>query len=71
MTQATLVDFTKFRKGSKPRGRVIEYCPKCGRKGERTAYRDGMIFFNHAGRVVTGPFPGMEITDGCVVEKGR
>lgn len=34
-----LIDFTKFRKGSKPYGRPIRVCPKCGKKGEYSQHR--------------------------------
>ena len=33
-----LIDWTTFPLHSKPNGRPIELCPKCGRKGERTRY---------------------------------
>lgn len=32
------IDFTKMRKGSRPYGRKIEVCPKCGRKAQATHY---------------------------------
>lgn len=45
-----IIDFTKFRKGSKPFGRVIDNCPKCGKKGQKTFYpRDGEYMFAHRG----------------------
>jgi hypothetical protein len=33
-----VIDLTKMRKGTKPFGRKIEVCPKCGRKGEHTRH---------------------------------
>ena len=33
-----VLDWTTFRLHSKPNGRLIELCPKCGRKGEYTRY---------------------------------
>jgi hypothetical protein len=38
---STEIDFTTMRKGRRTRGsRVIDYCPKCGAKGERLVLRD-------------------------------
>ena len=33
-----VIDWTTFPLNSKPNGRRIEICPKCGRKGEATHY---------------------------------
>ena len=46
----TVVDFTKARKGSRPQGRVIDVCPECGEKGERTIYspdKQGRVLTNY------------------------
>ncbi len=56
------IDFTKFRKGSKPNGRPIDYCPRCGRKGEKTIYTDGETNYTHAAES-RGFF--LLVTDSC------
>lgn len=44
------VDYTKMRKGSRPDGRrKIEVCPKCGRKGLISRYKDGKGMTTHKG----------------------
>lgn len=63
------IDFTKYRKGKKTRGsRVIAICPKCGRKGERTIYKDDSEGFNHKARLVMGLF--LSVYDHCFIKKG-
>ena len=63
------IDFTKYRKGSKPNGRPIDYCPRCGSKGEKTTYRDGGQLFSHKAKVKTlyGTGAYLEITESCTV----
>ena len=58
------VDFTKLRKNKK---RSIDYCPKCGRKGERHSYGDGSQMFIHKMRLGIVPI-AWEITDSCYIE---
>ncbi len=49
-----LIDLTTFPLHSKPLGRSpIETCPECGRKGERSGYRDGSQNFTHLVRYET------------------
>ena len=61
------IDFTQFRKGSKPNGRPIDYCPRCGRRGEKTVYRDGDIRFTHIAHVAMNSF--LVIDELCWVSK--
>lgn len=72
------IDYTKYRKGSKSLHRLpIDYCPKCGKKGEHTFMtnnKTGQItdIFNHTGEIVTiGGFVMMEIKTSCVVKRER
>jgi hypothetical protein len=62
MTQQ--VDFTKFRKGSRPNGRPIDYCTKCGRKGAKTVYRDGDIRYVHTGYI---QFGFLTVQESCTI----
>lgn len=41
------IDFTKCRQGTKPYGRIIAQCPKCGKNGQKTVYQDGTVIFAH------------------------
>ena len=62
-----IIDFTKYRKGTKPGGYLtIEYCPKCGRKGEAATYRDGDRRYFH--KVEAGRF-GVSIKESCYIRK--
>lgn len=65
LTQPENVDFTKFRRGSKPYGNPIEYCPMCKRKGEQTMTRPWLIQYIHAGRV--NEHGALSITSYCLV----
>jgi len=60
-----VVDFTKMRKGSKPRGRKVDNCPKCGRKGERTNYTNGQTSYIHT-MCNAGLF--WNVTDSCLIQ---
>lgn len=63
------VDFTKMRKGSKPRGRKIDYCPICGKKGEYTNYKkNNYSIFIHKG-FSNGLF--FDVADYCSVQDGE
>ena len=51
-----VIDWTTFPLNSKPNGRRIELCPKCGRKGEATHYgkaAKGGIGYSHLTRYET------------------
>jgi len=48
-----LIDWTTFPLHSKPNGRPIEVCAKCGRKGEYTHYRTGGEHYTHLTRFET------------------
>lgn len=61
------VDFTKYRKGSKPRSIVIDYCPKCGRKGEKHAYKGGHQMYVHEMQMGIVPI-AWDITDSCLIQ---
>lgn len=61
----TEIDFTKFRKGSKPHGRLIDYCPKCGRKGEKTVYRNGETLYAHKASL---DFGFVTVKDSCSIK---
>jgi hypothetical protein len=44
----TLIDYTKARLNSKSyRGRRIERCPRCGKKGEHSTYQRGGEMYVH------------------------
>lgn len=45
------VDCTTKRLGSRFNGRKIERCPRCGRKGAASHYRDGASAYGHKGHV--------------------
>jgi len=62
------IDFTRYRKGSKPRGRPICHCPRCGRKGERTNYSNGG--YNYIHKMHRGLFGFWVVTDSCGDLKG-
>ncbi len=62
------VDYTHKRLHSKPNGRPIEVCQKCGRKGERTVYTDGDRHYVHKARI--GVWGLINITDSCYIKKG-
>lgn len=66
-TKSNIVDFTKMRKGTKTDRGTIDYCPKCGRKGQKTVYEQGFrnpkypsgfapgfTEFNHKAKIVMG-----------------
>ena len=71
-----LIDYTTWPLGSKPNGRRIERCPKCGRKGEATHYstemaghRGGHSSYSHLVRYETLFWM---VKDSCIVwEDGR
>jgi hypothetical protein len=42
-----VIDMTTFPLHSKPDGRPIEMCPKCGRKGEMTTYKGEPVSYTH------------------------
>lgn len=42
-----VIDMTTWPLGSKPDGRVIAVCPKCGRKGEKSTYRGAVETYTH------------------------
>lgn len=61
-----IIDFTKFRKGSRPFGRVIDRCPKCGKKGQKTFYpRIGEYMFAHKGQEQMGC---LSIEEYCTIK---
>lgn len=63
----TRIDFTTFRKGSKPfRNQVIDYCPDCGKKGLKTFYPKGQVYmFTHEGYIQLG---FLNITKSCTIK---
>jgi len=67
-----LINYTIYRKGRKSMdNRPIDYCPKCGRKGERRQYADGSIMFAHKLRVTrAGVFVLPEVIDHCMIPEG-
>ena len=68
----SVIDYTQARKGSKSyHGLPIDYCPKCGRKGERTFHTNPkgqrVEHFVHKGEVVNlAGFALFHITDSCL-----
>lgn len=42
-----VLDMTTWPLNSKPDGRVIALCPRCGRKGERSRYKDRSEDYTH------------------------
>lgn len=58
---AKMIDYTKYRKGSRPNGRIIDYCPKCKRKGEKTIYKNGAMIYVHQAKIMMF----VEVTDYC------
>lgn len=61
------VDYTKLRKGTRIRGNTrIDYCPKCGRKGEVAYFGDGSVHVTHRGRI-EGMF--LVVTDSCFIKR--
>lgn len=66
-------DYTAMRLGSLTgRGRRIERCPECGRKGEAVTYRGGGRNFAH--RAVLARLGGVNfglwtVTDHCMIDR--
>jgi hypothetical protein len=58
------IDFGAFKIKSKPRGRPIVKCPKCGRKGEQSTYRNGSKLIIHSGEL--GEF-ALHVRDSCFI----
>jgi hypothetical protein len=58
-------DLSKRRLHSKPFGRPIEICTKCGRKGEHVKFTDGSQMFAHK-KHTTGMF--WSVTDSCYIK---
>ena len=65
-----VIDFTKMRKGSKPRRLPIDYCPKCKRKGEVHTYPNGDMMYVHKMRMGIVPI-AWEIFDSCHIKGVR
>lgn len=62
-----IIDYTKYRKGSKPRGYLtIDYCPKCGRKGEAAKYKNGAMRYFH---IAEDSGYGLTVTDACFIKQ--
>lgn len=67
---STPVDFTQKRKGSKAHGRIVDVCPKCGRKGQKTIYdpRNGKEMTNYVHKgYIDDIFGFMHVTEHCTV----
>lgn len=65
MTKMDTIDYTRKRLGSKVEGRTIARCPKCGRKGQRTIYKDSDQNFIHVAHKEMGFWA---VTDNCFIK---
>jgi len=70
------INFSTYRKGSKPFGRIIDYCPKCGEKGQKTTFRNRKTHdveetvYDHKGYVaVLNGIGGLTITEWCIIKE--
>lgn len=59
-----IVDFTKFRMRTRPRGLPIGKCPKCGRKGEMNRLPRGGMMIVHKGEIREGGL-FLIVTESC------
>jgi len=58
----TQIDYTKMKVN--PTSKIIK-CPKCGRNGELTKYKDGTGCISHLKVLETTVFTCWNITDSC------
>ena len=60
-----IIDYTKYRKGSKPFLHVIDICPKCNRKGEKKVHKTDITFIHKSQVKDSWLFP----IDYCFIPK--
>jgi hypothetical protein len=58
----TQIDYTKIKVN--PAAKIIK-CPKCGRNGELTKYKDGTGNIIHLKVLETTVFPAWNVKDSC------
>ncbi len=47
--------------------RDLPVCPECGKHGEKRAYRNGDVAFNHIQKLTAFPFWHVDILEQCYI----